>query len=169
MVEAGGGGSLFALETSGGFISVVPFSIEYTDQALACARAMHDESLLHRDMDFDDAKMLRQLRSPEMNPDVYFKIAVLNGEMVGGLHAVALTIYFGANRIAKEIALFVKKEWRLSRAGALLVKDFEQWAAERGASHTMLSQSTGLNIETTSRFYGMLGYKVMGMTAWKKL
>lgn len=152
-----------------GFISVVPFSVEYTDQVLACGRQMHAESLVHKDMDYDEAKVLRQLRAADLDPDLYFRIAVLNGEVLAGLHGMALTIYFGADKVAKDLFLFVKKESRLSRAAFLLVKDFEQWARTRGVSHTMLSQSTGTNIETTTRFYGLMGYEVRGVMAWKKL
>lgn len=120
-------------------------------------------------MDFDADKLLAQLRSPSSNANMYFQIATLNGEVIAGLFGTVLAIYFGADLVAKDLAIFVKKEWRLSRAAFLLVRDFEKWAKSRGASKVMLSQSTGVNVAATGKFYELMGYDIMGVMAWKSM
>lgn len=157
------------VEASHGFITVIPFSEEYGDQLIACARMMHDESVVHCEMDFSEEKVLKQARAVATNPDSYLRLAVLQGEVIGLFFGVALTVYFGSDRIAKDLAIYVKKKDRLSRAAFLLVRDFEPWARSVGASWAILSQTTGLNIETTTRFYKVLGYQVTGVTACKRL
>lgn len=70
---------------------------------------------------------------------------------------------------AMDLALFVKEEYRGSSASIKLIRKFESWAKEKGATQVWLGQSVGHNIEQTKNFYERLGYKTMGVNTLKEI
>jgi len=152
-----------------GRISVVGYEARYREQVVALARQMHAESASHNDMPLDEAKLIAQLEASHSMPDtVYFRLAVRGEEVLGGFFGVVSTVYFTQEKAARDMAWFVTRDHRGSRAALLLVADFERWGKERGIRKFFLGQSTGVNVETTTRLYEHLGYRVIGVNTVKE-
>jgi GNAT superfamily N-acetyltransferase len=148
--------------------TVVDFAPEYETQVMEIARAMQQESVLHRDIPMNEEKLLAQLRSAKTNPDVYFRVAVRKDEVVGVFLGVIIPLYFTDERIAKDLAMFVKPTRRGGYSFVLLLADWERWATSRGVKKKILGQSTGVDVEGTRRLYEKLGYKIVGVNAVKE-
>ena len=148
---------------------VVPYGSFYERQVLALAREMHAESVAHRGIPLDEAKVVQQLNASHSMPDtIYFRIAVRGEEVLGGFFGIISTLYFSQDRVARDMAWFVRRDRRGSRAAVLLVADFERWAEERGVRDFMLGQPPAVKNETTRALYEHLGYEVVGFNTVKR-
>lgn len=149
-------------------MEVVPFEPKYEAQVLQLAREMHAESVVHRGLPLNEKKLLAQLRGPITHPDMYFRLAVRGDEVFGGFFGMISTLYFSDDRMAKDMAWFVKRESRGTYAAIKLLADFEKWALAKGVRKFMLGQSTGVQIETTKALYERLGYRSVGFNTFKE-
>src|SRR4051812_7771369 len=110
--------------------SIVPYEKRYEAQMLALAHAMHAESLLHRDMSFDDAKVVALFEAAsQANALIYAKLYVKGEEALGLLLGGIIPMFFGHSRLARDLAWYVKPSARGTSAGIALVADFEAWVA----------------------------------------
>lgn len=151
-------------------IQIVPYHERYRAQVLRLAHEMHAESVSHSDMPLDDDKLIRQLETSHTMPDnVYLRLAVLGDDVLGGFFGVISTTYFCDERCCKDLAWFVSKTRRGGAAALRLVADFEQWGIDQGVRKFFLGQSTGVAIETTTKLYEHLGYRVVGVNTVKEL
>lgn len=149
---------------------IVPYAKCYEAQVLALAREMHDESVLHRHIPMDEAKLIQQLEAASVMPEqAYFKLCVRGDEVVGGFLGLISTVYFSSERVAMDRAWFVTKNRRSSLAAVLLVPDFEAWAAAQGVHIVLLGQSTGVQMDATRKLYEHLGYEVLGVNTMKRI
>jgi hypothetical protein len=149
---------------------IVAYDDRYEAQVLALAREMHAESVSHKDMPLDEAKLLQQLRASHSMPDtVYFKLCVRGNDVLGGFFGQITSVYFGAAKAAKDLAWFVQRTHRGSVAALLLVADFEAWGMSHGVKDFFLGQSTGVKIEATRALYEHLGYEVVGVNTRKRV
>lgn len=153
-----------------GSIRIVPYEARYQTQVLQLAHEMHAESVSHSDLPLDEAKLIRQLETSHSMPDtVYLRLAVMGDEVLGGFFGIITTTFFSDEKAAKDMVWFVRKDRRGGVAALKLVADFEQWGLERGIRKFFLGQSTGVSIETTTRLYEHLGYRVVGMNTVKEV
>ena len=70
--------------------------------------------------------------------------------------------YFGKDLVANDCLLFVDKSKRGGVAAIRLIKRFQQWAFEKGASEVRPATSTGVQTEDTKKLYEALGYDTVG-------
>ena len=140
----------------------------YESQVWTLAQEMWKESIAHRGMKLERDKLMQQLRASQKNPNVYFKIAVRGGEVLGGFFGVINTVYFSDERAARDLAWFVRRSSRGGAAAVRLVADFERWGLSKGVKQFFLGQSTGVNIEITKTLYEKLGYRVVGVNTVKE-
>lgn len=87
------------------------------------------------------------------------------GFICGALHQQ----FFTQQKFASDMALYVEPKYRGGSAAFRLVKAFENWAKEKGASHIWLGQSVGQNMDDTAKFYLRLGYSMAGVNTVKHL
>lgn len=147
---------------------VVDYEDKYEAQVLALARLMHAESISHRGIPLNEAKLIEQLKAGSTRPDsVYFRLVVRGDEVLGGFFGIISTNYFSNAKSARDLAWFIKPGKRGGFAAVMLVGDWEQWGRARGAVSFFLGQSTGVNIESTQRLYEKLGYRVVGVNTVK--
>ena len=149
-------------------ISIQDMSPLYEDQVWVLAQEMWQESVSHNDMQLDREKLMQQLRASQQNPNVYFKLAIRGGEVLGGFFGLISKVYFSEELAARDMAWFVKKSSRGSYAAVMLVHDWERWGKGRGVSKFFLGQSTGVNVEVTRRLYEKMGYRVVGFNTVKE-
>ena len=71
-------------------------------------------------------------------------------------------------KIASDLVVFVKKEFRGGLIALKLIKMYENWAKNQGVGYIFLGQSTGVgNIDRVKMFYEKLGFKVTGFNSIK--
>ncbi len=149
-------------------IRIEPYSERHARAVLALGLAMRDESEAHRDMPYDEAKVLAQFRASLTSPDYCAFVALRGEEPIGLFLGMALSIYFSSTRVARDMAFYVRKDARGGRAALLLIRAFEAWAKGTGAQVMFLAQATGVAMQRTAKFYEHLGYRVVGVTSIKK-
>lgn len=152
-----------------GLIRVIPYESIYKDQMIEIAMGIHGDSV-YGDLPLDEAKLIRQLAAcGDIVPDRYFRLAVREDEVLGGFYGHVRKTFFCDEILAHDLGWWVKPASRGGRAAILLLADFEKWAKEQGARKVMVGQSTGRNIEQTTKLYEHCGYRVIGFNTVKDL
>lgn len=138
------------------------FRLEDAPQVMDLAEQFHKESRYH-DYDFDRQKIIRLLAESTVNEDLLNIVAVDdNGVVRGGLCARATAHYFGNNRVAQDLWLFVEPSRRGGRHALELVERYIEWARERDCVEAIVSTSTGISEEKTLAFLEKAGFKRIG-------
>lgn len=129
-----------------------------TETILRLARAMHAESW-YRDLDFDEGAVLRLLDACQTNDDLVAFLAVDPAHGVVGFFCGAVTQhFFGRDRYACDLALYVAPEFRNGFAARRMIAAYEAWCRIKRVSEIHIGVSTGMNEERIARFYQKLGY-----------
>lgn len=150
-------------------IKVIQYTPQYKDQVLDIAREMHALSI-YADMEFDTAKVDKQLSLCGTSvKERYFKIAVRDGVVLGGLLGSVSPTFFCDELLAKDLAWMVTENKRGYGAALKLIGDFEEWAKSMGAKKVMIGQSTEMDIEKITKLYLHLGYRLVGFNTVKEV
>lgn len=89
------------------------------------------------------------------------------GQIMGGVMGAVTDHWSLSIRVAGELAVFLTPEARRGTAAVRIVRAFEQWAAERGASTVDMGITTGVHTERTGQLYERMGFSFKGMTYTK--
>lgn len=119
---------------------------------------MHDESPQYRDRSYNRRKCTHLSL---MLIEARFGCALVaddDGELVGMFLGVAQEQYFGDDIQTTDLLLYVKPEARGGRAMLKLVRAYEAWAEDLGATDIILGVSTGVHAKQTVHIYEKLGY-----------
>lgn len=98
-------------------------------------------------------------------PNTFFRcISDKNGELVGGMMCVCDTSLFGADKIAYDVTIMVKKEHRGKCLPQLIqiIREYKDWATAEGAKMIKIGVSSGINIDKASSFFERLGFDRVG-------
>ena len=139
-------------------------SLEWADipAVVDLAKQMHAESAFSR-FEFDDSKMAAQLTMPLTHPNQQFcHVAVSDGEIVGALFGYVSEFIFGPQLIASDYGWYVLPKARGTSAGVRLLKNFQRWAKDQGASEVSMGVSTDVHKDKTGKLFKKLGYKHVG-------
>ena len=121
--------------------------------------------------DYSEVDLLDQVDSLFYSEDYSKKIlllALVDGVPVGCLGGVRIPTHFlYGDRLVMEQVLWVDEEYRNTRAASRLIKAYERWAKEIGATHIMLSDIHG--DEKLQRVYKKKGYSLMETSFVKEL
>lgn len=85
-----------------------------------------------------------------------------DGEIIGFLMASVDEGYFTDEKTTSDLLVYVKPEWRGSRAFYLLITEYIAWAKEQDAKLIFLSNSTGYEPEKIGKLYERLGFHRVG-------
>lgn len=132
-------------------------------------RRMHAESPRFRDSEYSAEKCAQTFDRLLANDYGVVLVAESNGEVVGMMAGFALEHFFSTDITASDVVVYVVPEARGTSAAARLIRAFEQWAVDKGASEIMLGVSTEVHSERTAAFYGRLGYPHSGHVVLKRL
>lgn len=150
-------------------IKIIPYSQEYREQAIAIGHEMHQNSIYH-DLPFDDDKVERQISCCNVQvPDRYFKLAVRDGVVLGGMLGTVRRTFFCDELLAHDMGWWVTESRRGQGAALKLLADFEDWARSMGARKVMIGQSTERNMEQITKLYRHLGFRLIGFNTVKDL
>ena len=130
---------------------------------LELAHLMHQESPVYRELPLDENKLLELAHLSLDHPDLAsLFVSTTDGQITGMLGAVAVTEYFGPTISTCDLFLYVHPEQRGSSAAIRLLKKYDKWAVELGATRINLGLTTGLFIKETGRLYEAAGFKHSG-------
>lgn len=82
--------------------------------------------------------------------------------VVGGFAGGAGNEWFNGEKIAFDYVLYVRPEFRKTRAAYLLVKCFVNWASVIGATRIQCGTTTGIESQSCIRLYEHFGFKQYG-------
>ena len=85
-------------------------------------------------------------------------VAISDEQIIGFFAGFVMEHFLSNQTFASDAGVYVLPEHRGGSAFVRLVKAFEAWARERGASEIHLGTSTGVQPEKTVRMYERLGY-----------
>lgn len=140
-------------------LAIVEFGVQVHDETRYKKTAYSKEGVLHL------LSLIKQ------HPDKFF-IAYTknNNEEITGLIMGQLSMeYFSGTIIASDLGMFVHPVYRGSSVFYRLLKSFEQWAKDHGASKMLLYHSTGIEPEKTKKLFTKLEYTEFGSIFDKEL
>lgn len=151
-------------------VKIIAYENRYMTQALEVARQIHAHSI-YADIPLNNLKLIGQLTvaSTGVAPDRYFRLAVRDGEVLGGFLGYLVKLFFADQLTAKDLGWWVKEGSRGSAAAVLLLHDFEKWAKLKGARKVMIGQSGVEGIEHTGKLFWHCGYRFTGYNTCKEL
>lgn len=132
------------------------------DDLIAMGWDMHQESW-YRNLNFDPPKLRLLYESIKAYPARFCAFVAEEGDNKVGMFVGAIAeFYFGTDKLASDLLLFVAKEHRGSTAAPRLIKAYLAWAKENDARSINLGISTSINVDRTARLYEKLGFKLDG-------
>lgn len=103
-------------------------------------------------------------------PEVCLLVAENEGKLVGGLWGVCNILnLWSMDKAALPHIIYVDPEHRGTLCGYRLIREFERWAIESGASEVHMSVASGINTERTEELYERLGYSFYGKAYRKEV
>ncbi len=109
-------------------------------------------------LDFSEVKARRGLIS-FIESGQFFRVVDIDGEVVGVFIGLFVPTWFGSDSIAVDIAWYVKPENR-GVSSVKLLKQFIEWAKEKGAKQIRPGVSTGS--QSACDIYRKLGFVETG-------
>jgi GNAT superfamily N-acetyltransferase len=140
------------------------------EMAIPIARYMHDCSPVYRDIPFLDCAMRTSFFRAIENPKDWFCAVIEHdGEIIGGILAYAAYEVFSDKRTASDQGIFVKEQYRGTRAAFKLVRAFEAWAEAVGCVKISVGVSAGIDNPRAERLYEGLGFREVGKILHKEI
>lgn len=122
-------------------------------------RAMHAESPSLRGLDYDEAKVLNLIEFLIANPNSGgVLVAEIEGKIGGMLLFFVAEHFFGKDKYASDLCVYLRPEHRGGRGFLRLIRAFETRAGELGVAEKLLGISTGVHPERTAAALTRLGY-----------
>lgn len=131
---------------------------------ITASRVIHELSVF-AGMDFSNEKCTRLLRAALARPEALFAHVILHkDDLVGLLLGVVQESYFGVDKVAHDLVLFVlpRHQGRCARALMEMLDVYKAWASERGAKILQFGVSTQIEAQRTAEVFGRLGFPQTG-------
>ena len=93
-----------------------------------------------------------------VNAWVYIK----DDEIVGMMVGTCVPHFFGSDKVATELLLYIDPEHRGGLAAARMIKSFVRWAQAQDAKEILVGSSTGIHPRKTGAIYKALGFSEVG-------
>ena len=119
--------------------------------------------------EWDDDTALDTLREFITSKHSTILIDEKDGDLRGFIMAQLTTPYAGISIIANDIAFFVSPEFQGGNTALRLIRAYEKWAKQAGATHIELGVSSGVDTERALSMYSYLGYAPSSVTYIKEL
>ncbi len=129
---------------------------------VALGRQMHTESSVYGMYDFGEQKVydyFRQLIEEDWGIVISL---VKDGEVIGGFAGLIYPQWFGKDKWASDIALFISPAHRGGRAALTLLRAYVAEAKEKGASQIVMANSTGFEQERVAQLFEAVGFSKVG-------
>jgi|DEB19_MinimDraft_2_1074335.scaffolds.fasta_scaffold00935_2 GNAT superfamily N-acetyltransferase len=126
-------------------------------------RLMHAESPNFRGMRFDADKLASAVRHAINSPAGFAGVAERDGQVIGGLVAMAVPHYFSPDEVACDLALFVAPEHRGGMAAARLVAAYRDWGKALGVAKVQMGVMAGVEAWMVEALCERLGARRVGV------
>ncbi|QHJ79514.1 MAG: hypothetical protein [Caudoviricetes sp.] len=110
---------------------------------------------------------LESMATTILADDGYLRVLEVDGKIAGGMWGFLTNMPWSKVKVATDIILFVKKEYR--GYGLSLVDDWVSWAEAKGASEVIISTASGIKPESFSRLVQRKGFSLQGHTFSKEI
>lgn len=135
-----------------------PMSPADVEFCISMGHEMHEESYFHF-LDYSDDKLRRLWTLIKDYPDQYCAFtAEKDDKIIGFFIGTCQEHWFGHDRVACDLALFITKEERGGSAAPRLIKAYERWAEDVGAKEIHIGTSTNVNLERVTALFKKMGY-----------
>jgi len=118
-------------------------------------------------LSFKQDKFINSFMSVVNNPDYFYLLAEVDGEAVGFFLGTVYRPLFSDDTIAAEMFWWIDKDHRGHRAAIQMLKSFEDWSKEVGATEVNVSDLQG--VKNLDKLYERLGYSRSEVTYKKEL
>ena len=143
-------------------ITIRPYSLDDLDPMIELGRVYHEESPYAR-VTIDEQRLRALHTMAETSPTDWCSFIAEDGEYILGLIVGTITpAFFCDQKQAGDLVLYVHPSYRGSTIAMRLILAYENWALTNGAQEIFLSQSAGMNINNTAKFYEAMGFEQVG-------
>ena len=121
--------------------------------------AMHAESPRYRTLDFDEEKLFNLAQYLIVTPSAGGTLVAESQGRIAGMLAFAVgEFYFGKDKYASDVVMYLKPEHRGGSLFPRMVAAFEKWADEFGVKEKQLGVSADIDSERVVAVLLRLGY-----------
>jgi GNAT superfamily N-acetyltransferase len=140
-----------------------PFAVERLRDILTLGIAMQEESD-YSAVPFDIAQTANSIMALVVNNPRGFGMLAYSDENVPiGMIAGSISPYFfSQGSLASDFVWYVRPEFRGSRTSVKLLKMFQSWAWENGATELYMGVTTNVSAERTGELLQRLGFEHVG-------
>jgi GNAT superfamily N-acetyltransferase len=131
-------------------------------QIIDLGRLMHEESPRLGKLRYVPAKAYTAIGRLIDSEDGFVRVVEEDGEIIGGIACCIKDHWYSTDKMAYDIALFVRPDRRGGLTAAKLVKEYVEWAREKGAVITQFGISTGVHLASTGALLNRLGFEASG-------
>ena len=124
-------------------------------------KKMHAESEFS-ELDWNEDKVLKWLSANTENPQRLVYCAYDDGVLVGVFIGSISRFYFGDDQLASDLLWYVDKDYRGTRVGVRLLKEFKKWATEKNVKRIQVGISSGLSMDRTGALLEKMGFTQIG-------
>lgn len=136
---------------------VRPATIEDVPRLVELGAQMHAESPRFSRLSFDADKLGAFLGSAVNAPHMLVLVAERGDEVVGGFVGLVMEHWFSRDLMAVDLALFIDQRKRGGIVASRMVRDYLDWADQKGAKLVQIGITTGVQQLQTERLYEALG------------
>jgi GNAT superfamily N-acetyltransferase len=138
-------------------------SLRDLPQLVELGRVMHAESPRLGKLTLDELKLKATLAGLMSSATGLLLVAEDEGKLIGGIAAVITEHWYSHDKMAYDLAVFVRPDKRGGILAARLINAYAAWARDHGAVITQIGISTGVNVDTTGAMLEHLGYTRSGL------
>lgn len=140
-----------------------PFSIENIRDTIGLAMRMQQESDF-KEVPFDIETMAQSVINLVINNPRGFGVVAYTdkGEPVGMLCGSITDYVFSRGSVASDFAWFVLPEYRGSRSALKMLKMFQAWAKDQGATELYMGITTNVKADRTGELLKRVGFDHVG-------
>lgn len=122
-----------------------------------------EEAEKHDNFPVDAEHMIANAASATLMEESCLLICFRGKEPIGLLWGCCSSLPWSKAKLAYDTILYVIPEARqVTKAGYLLLKEWDKWASSSGAVEVQISIASGIHEEETITFYKKMGYSLIG-------
>lgn len=148
-------------------MTLTDYSDVYYDDAMEIADLFHAESK-YRSWSLNKVKIYQILQGSIVSPDIFVKLAVKDGEVIGVAIAVAIEHWFSSDKYGADLCVYVKPEYRKGRVGIKLIEAMKEWAANNELKNLTLGNTAGIIDDSYADLLERLGFDKVGLLVEKE-
>lgn len=143
-------------------------------EAKDIAACVHLGSLVHAEgsyhfIPYDEIKVAQLLREAISNPDMFAVVAETDAKYIGVLIGLVTPYFFSGERIAQDLAVYVRPDFRGGHVGSGLLHEFVKWAQSRDCKEICMGITTGIDTERAMKVYEKFGFKEAGRVMKRRI